>query len=746
MDERSRLLKARGVVASDPVLYVSPPMPLSGDSKWLASEVLRGRFELAVDEVEVDGRWRATTGLARVTLHEPGDELRYGDRVVVTGTARAPRRPTGPGQADRATALRRRGVAAVMAVESDVLVLESRGGGGLFQWLACAVRGKLRRVVRTTLSRRDPRAGAMVCATVLGDRAELDDALEEAFRRSGTMHLLAISGLHVGIVALLVWKATSLLGLGRRLAGGLVLATVLLYAVMIGWTPAVARAAVFTAALVAAIVGRRRGDTLQATALAALVLLLLRPYDLFNAGFQLSFAAVVSIGALYHEFWAAFRRPETLERRLLDEAEMGPLARALRWPLRRLKRLLWGCFLTSAVAWLGVFPLIAYYFNLFSPVTVLANIVAVPLLMVVVVLGFTHLAFGVVWSVLAWPSGWLAQWATAGLAAVVRGAARLPLAWTHCAAPPLGWLVAYYALGAVVLARRRLGLSRRRAAMLWLAGVAVYLYASLAPARPSGLEVTALAVEHGLAVVLRYPDGSTVVYDSGTYGRLDVGRYVTAPALWARGVRRIDLLVLSHADVDHINGVPSLLERFPVGRVLHTPVLGTSDVGAQLLGMLDARGIPHQPAVAGDRFAVGGANVLEALAPVDWLLRTRPKNQNENGLVLRAGHAGRRVLLTGDIQQLAATILLSAGVDLRADVLLVPHHGCNMPNARAFAAAVRPAVAICSNRADHLHPDTLAAYRDAGADLYATCWDGTITVRLDRRGIHVQPFRQRRAE
>jgi competence protein ComEC len=129
-------------------------------------------------------------------------------------------------------------------------------------------------------------------------------------------------------------------------------------------------------------------------------------------------------------------------------------------------------------------------------------------------------------------------------------------------------------------------------------------------------------------VVLRYPDGSTVVYDCGSYGRSDVGRWVAAPALWHWGVRRIDLLVASHADADHINGIPSLLERFQVGRVLYSPVLKQAKAGRQLLDLLNRRGIPHGAARAGDRVEVGRGNILAVLAPTDWTLRACPEDQN----------------------------------------------------------------------------------------------------------------------
>jgi len=737
--EEPTLVKVRGVIVGAPAVYTLPPLPLSGDSSWLARQVDRGRLDLAVREIEVRGRWLKACGTVHATVYDPPAELWSGDLLVVTGTMFRPRPATNPGEFDFARLYRRRGIHAAMSASGRSLRLERRGAGRGLMQLACVARARLRRVLQRSLAR-DERTRLLLCATLLGDRAQLDEDFEESFKRSGTMHLLAISGLHVGIVAWLVWHAAALAGLGRCSSGVVVLATVALYAMVTGLAPSVLRATVMTGALVLSIMGRRRLDLLQATALAGLVVLVARPFDLFHAGFQLSFAAVAAIVCVYGELRELLRPADRLEERVVWHEEFTAARRA-RWWLRRHAT---GAVAVSTAAWLGVLPLTAYYFHLFSPITVLGNLVAVPLLAVVVALGFVHLALAMVSPALAAAPGWLAQGATAALTAVVEGAARVPMAWTYCASPALGWVVAYYVLGLVVVARRRLGLSGRHAAMLWMAALAGYLLATLPERRAPALEVCALDVRHGSAAVLRYPDGSTVVCDCGSYGRTDVGRWVAAPALWRWGVRRIDLLVVSHADVDHINGIPALLERFAVGRAIYSPILERSEAGRQLLAMLDARGVPHEAARAGDRFVVGQGNPLDVLAPLRWTLAARPDDQNENSLVLGARHQGRRVLVTGDIQLAASAALLGSGADLRADVLIVPHHGCKMHNTPDFARAVRPAVAICSNRADHLPPATVAAYEQAGARVLATCSDGAVTVTLGRGPLSVATFRKHR--
>jgi competence protein ComEC len=737
LGEARELVKLRGVVASDPQAYSMPPAPLAGPKDRLGTPLPKTPFDLEVREVLAEGRWRAACGRVRVALYGPPANLRYGDAIEVAGKAQRIGPPTNPGQLDTARLLRRRGIRVGMAAEPGSLRVTDHHRGGLLRTVAFAAKGWLRHRIQDDWSR-SGEAASLLRATLLGDRMALDDDLEEKFKRSGTMHLLAISGLHVGVLAWMVWTVSSLAGLGRGASGGLVLGAAVLYAVGTGAPPSVVRATLMTAVLVGSILWRRRLDLLQATACAALVLLVARPSDLFHVGFQLSFAAVVSIICLCEEVARLLRPREKLVDRLTAPESRSAVRRGWRW-LRRRARL---ALSVSVAAWLGVFPLTAWYFNLFSPVTVLANLVAVPLLGLVLVLGVVHTAFALISGLLAAAPAVLVQGATSALTSVVEGAEGLPLAWTYCATPALGWVAGYYALGVLVVARRRIGLRGTHAAALWVGGLLVYVLATFAPPRPDGLEVTVLDVRHGSAAVLRYPDGATVVCDCGSYGRSDVGRWTMSPALWHSGVRRIDLLIVSHADQDHTNGIPALIDRFPIGQVLYSPVVERSEAGGRLLAMLAERGIPHQAARAGDRIEVG-SNMLEVLAPLGWTLRAAAHNQNENSLVIRAEHGGRRILLAGDIQDAASTALLHTPVDLAADVLLVPHHGCPMGNTEALARAVGPAHAICSNRAEHLPRETVEAYEDAGAQVWATCWDGAVTVRVRDGSIEVAPYRVR---
>ena len=304
--------------------------------------------------------------------------------------------------------------------------------------------------------------------------------------------------------------------------------------------------------------------------------------------------------------------------------------------------------------------------------------------------------------------------------------------------------MAYYALAWVFIVRRRLRLGGAAAAAPWMAGIVLFLATTGSTPRPNGLVMTALNVDHGMAVVLRYPDGSTLLYDCGTYGRWDVGRTVVAARALVLG-RAADRPAGDSARRTPTTSTGSrpCFERFPIGRVLHSPILGQAHAGSEAAG--HARRPRHfaRDRVGGDRFELGRGYLLEVLSPADWTLLHRHGDQNENCLVLRAAYGGRSIFLGGDLQRAGAAVLTHGPLNPYADVLVVPHHGCEMKHGDAFARAVRPAYAICSNRAAHLAPSTFTHFQDVGAAVLATCWEGAVTVKIDQGAMTVELFRHR---
>ncbi len=683
---RPTLCWVRGTVRGD--VEVTQAEPLI-ELKGLKSQTSHS-FRLDVGEAESNGRAFEASGAVFVAVRGNPGPVGHGDRVRIFGWVE---RLEADDPFDRC--LVSTGLAARMSVDGpSAIEVESSAPHSLLRLLY-----GVKQCFREAIDARFPGDGqadtrAVLRALLLGDRERLGRELRGAFEKSGTMHVLVVSGLHVGIVyGAVIWLCRMLL-IPKSRRWPAVMAVAAAYAVAMGLGAATVRAALMIVLFELGILLKFRRDAVNAAAAAALALLVWRPSYLFDAGFQLTFIGVLGILL----FFGAFRRflfgdPSEIER-LQDPALQPRRVRVL----RRVWRSVGGAAGTAAAASLAVAPLQAHYFSIVTPVSVVATALLIPVIGVVILFGLVFLAAAMVL-----PAGFVPGLVLAApveaLKAVVKMAAELPFGHAYVAPPSAGWVLAFYAGLLVVAARGRLGLSAVRAAAVPGAVLCAYLgwRALLAPG--AELAATFLDVRHGAAVVITR-GRSTVVYDCGSgtpLSTVDVGRGRVARRLWDMGVQRIDLLVLSHTDADHVNGVLSLLDRFPAGMVAANRGFRGHETGAWLERQFRRRGIRFVEAGAGDRLRLGEIE-LEALWPPKddggWKLGA----VNDRSLVARVRADGRSMLLTGDVERAGMGGLMATQADLAADVLYVPHHGTNEPVLDEFVHAVAPRYAVVSAR------------------------------------------------
>lgn len=662
----------------------------------------RTQFILAVEQIATHSGLAPTRGLARVTVQEPMQHVRPGQRVSIFGTMYRPPGPTNPGQFDYARYLRRQHIWVGLSCQhaAGVRLLESGDGQGSVPW-----RGRLRAWARGMLvegmASIDTQSLSVLEAMVLGQRNAVDRAVDNAFVRTGTVHFLSVSGVHVGFLALMVWWLSRWLGLGMRAGAGMVAGCVLIYAGLAEPRPPVLRATVL-ALLACWAVGRHRplitGNWL---ALSAVLLLLFRPTDLFNVGFQLSFVVLIGVmygsRALYWEYqqWVRWRRE------LMPPAQVHRLRQAVwGWVRSRLGFLL--C--VAVAAWLMGLPLTAYHFGRVTPYGWLNTLLITPLIFLVMAGAFVKLLWTALWPSLAVVPGWLLAKITGGLLWEVKWLAAVP--WTSCnvPAPPL-WMagILYLLLLGWTFRSYRPGLlTRRRMLIASLVVMAVLTAAGLHRPRPrDSAEIWCLDVGHGLAVYMEFPDGGNALYDLGTLGDYDVAASALLPFLTERRVRGLDQVVISHPNLDHYSGLPSLLDHRAVGAVLvseHFAALSPPGTSAgAFLEHLGERGRRVEQVSAESRLDAGPRASIDVLWPPPPS-EIGELSRNDSSIVMRVGFGGQSMLLCGDLQgEGIAGLLARYPGQLQADVLLLPHHASPTPELPELIAAVRPAFVVSSN-------------------------------------------------
>jgi len=692
---------------------------------------------LAVTAVETPGGWTPASGRARLTVEGRLRDLHLGDAVEVVGRLSRPDAPANPGENDYRSHLLDQRITAIIRTkrgEDGVTRLEEGWRGSVLGWFA-ALRGWGVRALGDALPRDE---AGLAAALLLGDGTAMDRDEWDVFVRTGTVHVLAISGQHLVVLAGVVWLALRVAGVRRRYGAWAVAAVVLGYAILTGARPSAMRAAVMVGVVCGGIVLRRPVIPANAFALAWLAVVALDPADPFTAGCQLSFLSVFVLVWFAGPLLAP--RPLTPLEELIEESRTS-LERFAHGALR----VVWVGYAVSFVLGVANAPLILAWQNLVSPAGVALGPPLVLLTSVALVAGFLLLVVAPLGAWAAWPFAQITGASLAACDVLATAADGVPGAWLYAPGPAGWWLLGFYA--GVAAAVLLVGKGRRRA--LAALGVWTALGLLVGPDRPTRGEarVTFLAVGHGGCVVVETPDGRVLLYDAGTTTGPDVVRRVVAPFLWERGIARIDEVFISHADLDHFNGLPALLARFPVGRITFTPSFAekASPGVTAALAALDRHGVARRVVAAGDRFTAGEIEI-EVLHPPP---AGPPGNENARSMVLLLRHAGHTILLTGDLEGTGQDLVVRTPV-AQVDVMLAPHHGGKAANARRrsdgrFAAGpvadwARPRLVVSSQEPRDIEHLT-QAYAAGGGSVWDTATTGAVTVRSHSSGLTAETFR-----
>lgn len=702
------LRAAPAPLADDHLARRAPPRSVTVEAR-LAQEPVRwapDRTRLLLDVLAMHAGPERLPASGRVQITVYGEiaaRLGEGQRVIVDARLHPPIGYRNPGGFDYPAHLRRDGILLVGNARADRLVALAPDTP---PWPVAVKRW----AVSVITARLPETSGALLAGLLMGERSQLPPESDEAFRRAGVYHILAVSGFNVALLAGAIFAGLAMCGVPRRGAAVAAAAALIGFALVVGGQPSVLRATLMGLLLLAALLLDRESQLMNALAAAALALLVWRPGDLWEPGFQLSFAATA--GIIYVTPWLAA---------ILTERG-------------------WPAWLATAVAvslgaQAAVTPLMLAHFNQLSLIGVVANLAVVPLAGIATMLGMLALLMELLSSALAallFETLWLVL---VVLRAMVSIAAAIPGAMAHLPAPAPVVVVAWYA--ALALAPPAVASTRARVVVEALAVVVAVasIWPWLSPTEGM-LRVTFLDVGQGDAALVELPDGPRLLVDGGPGGarRFDVGERVLAPFLWNRPVRRLDAVALSHWDIDHSGGLAAVLRRFHVGEFWESgrPPSGAADTVAAL----GRSGAPRRALAAGQRLWLGRAMVT-VLGPATG----PPVAANDQSLVLRLDWRGVSLLLPGDLGAQGEAALLGRGGPLRALVLKVAHHGSRSSSGVPFLRAAQPLIAVVSvgarNPFRHPSPDALARLEAAGAHIYRTDRDGAVMLETDGRVLRV---------
>ena len=684
----------------------------------------RTQLQVTVERITLDDEPLDVRGklLATVSLYPA---YAYGDRVRCYGKLETP-----PilDDFDYREYLAARGVYSLMRWAS-IEPLQAYGGNPLLRALY-----QLKTTLRHRIDRilPHPEAG-LLQGILLGLRHTLPHDLAQAFRVAGLSHIIVVSGFHVSTL-MQAWFFGSRRWMHRWTSLGLGLGVLGLLVAFIGPSPSVMRAGLVGGLFMIAQLVGRRATPLASLAATALVMTAVNPLLLHSVGYQLSFAATLALVLLQP------RLAEGVYARLYGGSDAAPA-----WT-----RILWEILLTTFAAQMVTLPIVWANFRQISTVALLANALVLPVLPLILIPGLLVTLLSLPAPGLARLAGYALWLPLRWITEVARTLSALP--WASIPVPQLPpWIAwAFYAalLGIILKRPLRRTRSARRAAPAWrpLAGYAalalalVLVWSAVFALPDDKLRVYMLDVGQGDAMLIRTPEGHVVLIDGGPDPVLMSAHLGRKLAFWER---RIDMIIVTHQDADHLAGLVPLVDRYQVAQIVQSSPVASSLLSAEWRRRLDAGEIVEHRVQRGDVLLLGDTR-LSVLHPATYLEHNVP-DDNDNSVVVMLEHGSFRMLFTGDIETRGERDLLSAGLDLSATVLKVSHHGSGTSSTAPFLARTAPQVAVigvgADNRFGHPCPLVLERLEDLEVRVYRTDQVGTIELATDGRQLWIKTDR-----
>jgi len=706
-----------------------------------------GRFTLYVDTLCLPEETVPLHERIAVTVYRHLPALRPGDRIRFPARLRLFRNFRNPGNYDYEGAMKRKGLTCAASVSDGGRIIITGSGDlpflrGFVERLQRPVRG----LFHSCLTARN---AALFRALILGERQGITTELREPFNQTGLGHLLAVSGLHIGLVAGVVfflfkwalsrsYRLTLCLDV-RKLAALLTCLPVVGYALLAGFQVSSQRAMIMALAFLGSLILGREREVWSTLSLAGLIILVFDPNALFSISFQLSFMAVVGILWLTPVILTWLRR---MERSSYETSASR----------NRLLDYLIGLTAVSAAAVFFLLPLTCHYFHRISLVSLPANLTTVP------ILGMWIIPFGLLSALIVPFSTGIAgfflhigAWGLNIMMSIIEFWANLPGSSIWTVTPNSFEILLFYSIIFFTFFFKRFRWAKTALVVVGILILGDIAYWVHTVRFNKNLEVVFLDVGRGNAALVSFPGGKKMLIDGGGFASssFDVGRMVVAPYLWHSKILRIDYLVLSHPQADHMNGLRFIARFFHPKEFWHNGDKAEMQTYRELMDIVEKGKICQMlPMDLKGDIQINGARV-RVLHPGPGMEALRipddNKRLNNNSLVLKITYGRTSFLFPGDLEKAGEDVLMAnAGQMIQSDVLLCPHHGSKTSSSKRFLTMVKPSLCIISSgeRIAHRfpHQTVLDRLRKVDCDVIQTARAGAVTVSASQDRVDLRTF------
>ncbi len=694
----------------------------------------RVTFIIEAESVKVGSVSNAMEGGIVVSIRrsdisdETISSLEYGKVVWLNGNLQSLQAPRNPHEFDYRQYLLLNNIYSRMFLqcEDDILISDLSGNWVLAK-LVYSAREWISKMLDMLVGGEEAK---ILKGLVIGERSEMTPEVKTAFINSGLMHILAVSGFNVGLVTVIFWTIFSFFRFSDKVRAVLTSVALIWFMYLTGAQPPVVRAVIMAIIIIGAKAMELKSDLYNTVAVAAMIFLLVDAKGLFDVGFQLSFAAVISLAYIYPKVSNLSNTlPDQLKNNLIVKYLIASIA-------------------VSLAATIGTLPLTAYYFHKIPIIGIGLNLVAVPLSGILLAIGFTVSAMTAISTWLGSVFAEVASILSSILLTLTTWGGNLSFAFIPIRINLLTVIGLF--MGIIALFEFHRKIVRKWSMILLFVILNFFIYWGIIFDKPDALKVTFLDVGQGDAIFVEFPNGKNMLVDAGPKSfTADAGRRFIIPLLNSKGIKRIDALVVSHPDADHLGGVPTIFRNIEVGEVIDPGILCQSSLCDEYERLIDSLEI--------DRiFTLGGTMIDESNDYRIYILHPTGEfipqqfaagyGSNNQSIVLKIVYGKTSLLLTGDTEREAESYLTKCFGDfLKSDVLKVAHHGSSSGTTMNYLRKIQPSKAIISvgtnNRFGHPSKDVLERLKEIGCEYYRTDESGAIVLESNGKNWEVVDWR-----
>lgn len=629
-----------------------------------------------------------------------------GDFISVRGIVNKPNGKRNPGGFDYRLYLRKIGVYATMKVNYyAVKILKSDSDSKLNIFIR-SIRNKIKENYNRTMPEQDAK---FVSSVILGEN-DVDEVTLNSFRVTGISHIIAVSGFNFGLLTVFMIYLLALLHI-KRFSTPIVIPVLILYTMITGSPPSAIRSVIMACmVLIASSIGREN-NPLNSISFAAIIILLINPLMLYDIGFQLSFVATLAIIYLYN-----------------------PIKNKLNIKSEKLKEAI---SLTIA-AQIGTIPIVLYFFHNISLISIIPNIIIVPLVSITVIIGFLSIIFGFILPYLAFLLNVINIPIVEIVLFLTKIFGSIPFASINVPIPPLYIILLYYVLILVAISSLDKNRKIKMGALISIITVTLVFINLIIP---KGLDVTFLDVGQGDSTYVETPHRSKILIDGGGSmsfngeASFDVGQNILLPYLYYKNADSLDAIFISHTDYDHIGGILTILGNINVKKIFIGKQVQNDKNYEELLKLVHSRGIPLIELSKDDVVSIDNI-IFTILNPGENSIQENAVNNN--ALVFKMSYKDVDILFTGDIERPTEDVLKNMDID--SEVLKVPHHGSSTSSSKEFIDKVNPKISIIEvgkNNYGQPNKDVIE-YLSRKSKLYRTDLDGAILMNTNGKKISIK--------